>query len=152
VTDFDTLWSNHPGRENPPNVNPCSTNGRPNHSSQCAIRMGVCFYRSGISLVGYSGMFCWSNHGRQHPLRAEQMGTWLDSRNATFVGYAKKSRGKRGTLSHYAYLGQRGVVLIKNFWGSGLEGDHVDLWDGSALAYGGVDYFSRSPEIWFWAM
>ena len=91
-TFFDSLWGNHPALESPPAIEPCSTGGKPNHDNQCVIRLGVSFVRSGISLTSYRGVFCWSGHGRQHPLRVEEMKHWLNLENATFVGYAEISR------------------------------------------------------------
>jgi hypothetical protein len=153
-TFFDSLWRNHPALESPPAIEPCSTGGKRNHDNQCVIRLGVSFVRSGISLASYRGAFCWSGHGRQHPLRVEEMKLWLNSENATFVGYAEISRkDKRGhQASYHTYTGRRGIVSFLNFWGRGNQGDHIDLWDGSVVAHGGRDYFERSQEIWFWEM
>lgn len=61
---FKTLWNNHPSNEEPPNNAPCSTSGTPNFENQCAIRLGVTLARSGISLSGYTGAFCWHKHGK----------------------------------------------------------------------------------------
>jgi Type VI secretion system (T6SS), amidase effector protein 4 len=151
---FDLLLGNHPALESPPVIEPCSTRGNPNHVNQCVIRLGVSFVRSGISLASYRGAFCWSGHGRQHPLRVEEMKLWLNSENVTFVGYAEISRrDRRGhQASYHAYAGQRGIVAFLNFHGRGNQGDHIDLWDGSAMAHGDPDYFQRSQEIWFWKM
>jgi hypothetical protein len=82
------------------------------------------------------------------------MKLWLDSDDVTFVNYADVSRkDRRGhQASHQSYLGRRGIVACINFWGSGNQGDHIDLWDGSVMAHGGRDYFQRSQEIWFWEM
>jgi hypothetical protein len=84
----------------------------------------------------------------------EEMKLWLNSENATFVGYAEISRkDKRGhQASYHAYTGRRGIVAFLNFWGRGNQGDHIDLWDGSVVAHGGRDYFERSQEIWCWEM
>ena len=109
---------------------------------------------SGISLATYRGVFCWSRHGRTHPLRVEEMKLWLNSNDASFVPVAEISkRDKRGhQQSYHAYAGRRGIVACLNFWGRGNQGDHIDLWDGATLAHGGRDYFERSQQIWFWSM
>lgn len=153
-TLFDRFWNNHPANESPPVIEPCSTNGRSNHGNQCVIRLGVSFTRSGISLASYTGAFCWSKHGREHPLRVEQMKLWLNSDSANFVGYADISRKDRQgrQATHHSYLGRRGIVACINFWGRGNQGDHIDLWDGSTMARGALDYFQPSQEIWFWEM
>lgn len=152
--NFDTLWINHPALASPPEEHPCRTNGVSNHKNQCAIRLGVCLTASGISLATYSGVCCWSGHGRRHPLRVEQLKLWLNGRDASFVGEADISkRTKRGMQrSSHWYAGKRGIVACINFWGRGNQGDHIDLWDGTTMAQGGLDYFERSQEIWFWEM
>lgn len=79
---------------------------------------------------------------------------WLNSEKVTFVGYAdiakRDKQGKQRSAS--AYKGKRGIVVCRNFWGSGNQGDHIDLWDGMTMAHGAEDYFSKSQEIWFWEM
>lgn len=153
-TLFNQFWRNHPALQSPAVIEPCSTNGTSNHANQCVIRLGISMTQSGISLASYRGVCCWSRHGRTHPLRVEQMKLWLNSNDAYFVPYAKVSkRDKRGHQnSHHAYSGRRGIVACLNFWGAGNQGDHIDLWDGSTMAHGGLDYFERSQEIWFWEM
>ncbi|HEY0715052.1 MAG TPA: type VI secretion system amidase effector protein Tae4 [Polyangia bacterium] len=155
ATTFDALWANHPANETIPNIEPCQTKGRSNHANQCVIRLGMAFTRSGISLASYSGAFCWtSGHTRQHPLRVEQMKLWLDSDKVTFVPYAEKYvKSKRGLQkSSEFFAGRRGIVAFLDFWGTNNTGDHIDLWNGSAVAHGDPGYFARSRELWFWEM
>lgn len=151
---FDTLWSKHPRNWSPRVIDPCTTNGQLNFPDQCTIRLGVSLSMSGVSLASYSGAFCWSGHGRQHPLRVEEMKRWLNSGNATFVRRAGISkRNNQGIQkSHHAYLGVRGIVVFQNFWGPGGQGDHCDLWNGTELGLGDLNFFERSQEIWFWPM
>jgi hypothetical protein len=152
---FDTLWGNHPAHETPPNIEPCKDkHGKSAFANQCTIRLGVCFSRSGISLATYPGAFCWHGHGREHPLRVEEMKNWLNSSDAGFVGRAEISRrdsaGRQKT--HADYVGRKGIAAFRNFWGSGNQGDHIDLWNGSQIAHGDNDYFERSEEVWFWPL
>lgn len=151
---FQTLWENHPARQTPEVLEPCSRNGTPLFQDQCAIRLGTCLVTSGISLASYKGVFCWYGHGRQHPLRAEEMKLWLNSASADFVATAEiAKRTKQGNqVSYHAYLGRTGIVMFRNFWGANNQGDHIDLWDGSQVAHGDRNYFHRSQEIWFWEM
>ena len=154
-TWFDRFWSNHPSLQSPEENQPCrDKKGRSNHDNQCVIRLGVAMTASGISLASYRGAVCWSGHGRTHPLRVEQMKLWLNTEDASFVPYADISkRTKAGVQnSWHSYAGQRGIVACLNFWGAGNRGDHIDLWDGTTMAHGGLDYFERSEEIWFWRM
>jgi hypothetical protein len=151
---FNTVWKNHPANEATPNINPCNKNGTPNHDNQCVIRLGLALVRSGVSLNSFNGAFCWSGHGRQHPLRVEEFKKWLNSSSATFVGsavkYKKDARGNQKSSTDFA--GKRGIVAFLDFWGANNTGDHIDLWNGTKVAHGSLDYFSRSRELWFWAM
>jgi len=58
---FDKLWKNHPTITG--DDNPCQTNGRPNFTHQCAIRMGVCLARCGVDTSRLPGVtHCWYGH------------------------------------------------------------------------------------------
>ena len=154
ASPFDLYWASHPANETIPNIEPCQTNGRSNHANQCVIRLGLALTRAGISLASYRGAFCWSGHGRQHPLRVEQMKLWLDSNDALFVPLAEKHKKSKAGIQkpsqHFA--GRRGIVAFLDFWGTGNTGDHIDLWDGSNVAHGDPSYFARSRELWFWEL
>ncbi len=79
---------------------------------------------------------------------------WLNTRDASFVGSAVISkRSKRGVQKSASdFAGKSGIVVCRNFWGTGNQGDHIDLWDGETLAHGAADYFNKSQEIWFWSL
>lgn len=124
--------------------------GHSQHSNQCAIRMSVAFTRSGISLDSYKGTFCWSGHGRQHAVRALELGQWLED-YATFVNYAeRRKKGPRSPITPYASLGRQGIVLFIQFRTSTGTWNHIDLWDGAMMTYGSESYFSASTQVWFW--
>jgi len=147
---FETLWRNHPSNKNPAIEKPCDNE---QFDNQCCIRLGVAFASSGIDMGSYSGDFCWNDHGRQHPLRVEQMLTWLTSDNANFVEDPEVYvRGSGPARTFQNYMGRKGIVLFRNFWGRGNQGDHIDLWNGQRIAHGDNDYFERSQELWFWKL
>jgi hypothetical protein len=149
--DFVTLWNNHPATDDPPLIEPCvNAKGVPQHANQCAIRMSVAFTRSGISLDSYKGVFCWSGHGRQHAVRAEELGQWLED-YATFVQYAdRKKKAPHRPITKFDFTGRRGIVLFIRFRSHSAVWNHIDLWDGSDMTYGSDTYFTTSEEVWFW--
>lgn len=78
---------------------------------------------------------------------------WLNTRAAYFVGTAEVyRRTRRATVAPQQFAGRRGIVLCKNFWGPGQQGDHIDLWDGMQMADGSPSYISSSHEVWFWQL
>ena len=65
---FKALWDHHPTITG--DDNPCSTNGRPNFSNQCAIRLGVALARCSVDTTRIPGVtHCWHKHEKsQGPL------------------------------------------------------------------------------------
>jgi len=150
---FDALWRSHPALQNPPVIEPCSKNGKSNHANQCVIRMGICLTNAGVAISSFKGAFCWNGHGKNHPLRVEEFKLWLNSKDAPFGKAEISKRSVEGVQkSHHHYIGKEGIVVFRNFWGSGNAGDHVDLWNGNRVAHCGTDYFERSQGIWFWEL
>lgn len=142
---FNTLWTWHPGNRG--NYEPCTTNGTINFENQCAIRMGVCLTNSGILLGTFTGAKCYPghNHNQSHILRATELAEWIEKQPFHF-GKAKKN----ATSSDY--MNKKGIVYISNFYGTGNQGDHIDLWNGSNMARGDISYFSRAEDVWFWEL
>jgi len=154
MPNFADFWKNHPSNGSPPDNEPCTRrNGSSAFTNQCVIRMGVALTRSGVDLSPFRGAFCWHGHGKTHPLRVEEFKHYIDSRDALFAPYyaQKYKKQKNGhQVTYRKFLGRTGIVVFRNFWGSGNRGDHIDLWNGSRQAHGDLDYFERSQEIWFW--
>jgi hypothetical protein len=149
---FADLWKNHPSNnaENAPCKDKQGASAFPN---QCAIRLGVAITASGVSLSSFHGAFCWHGHGRVHPLRVEQVIKWLNGGRARFVGKGVSTkRPKKGKIDANAFANQRGIIACRNFYGAGNQGDHIDLWNGFAMAHGSVQYITESEEVWFWAI
>lgn len=150
---FDVLWKNHPSNQSVEVRSPClRPDGTSAFANQCAIRMSVCLSRSGVSLVSYKGALCWYDHGRQHAIRAEELAAWLAQQTKLVGRVGVARRTSRASLSDLTYLGRRGIILCRDFWGPAQQGDHIDLWNGRNLAHGAVDYIQRSREVWFWGL
>jgi hypothetical protein len=60
-------------------------------TNQCAIQLGVCLQRAGVSLASYKGVLCDYSKGahkaEKHPVRAQEMADWL--RNRYLAGFPK---------------------------------------------------------------
>ena len=142
---FADLWLSHPAVQ--AIEAPCmAADGTPNFENQCAIKLGLALQRAGADLSAYPRTrCCWFGHAEKHVLRAEELANWLKNRPQLFGDVEK-----RKLTSVDAYVGRQGIVLCRNFWGPGMQGDHIDLWDGGQFADGDEDYFERSQEVWFW--
>jgi hypothetical protein len=150
MASFNTLWSNHPSNQTPPEHYPCKDKKGNVHSAlenQCAIRLGIAMQESGISLKSLMGSRCWNGHGRKHVLKVLQMVPWIEA-HASSIGVKKKTVHKNVTDADFR--GKRGIVYWQNFYGNNNQGDHIDLWDGDRIAKGSNDYFERSEQVWFW--
>lgn len=142
---FNDLWQAHPANNGIPS--PCTNaTGAPNFENQCAIKLGLSLQRAGVDMSSYQkAKCCWFGHAEKHVLRAEELAAWLKSRPELF-GPVERLK----LTSAQAFLGRQGIVLFKNFWGPGLQGDHIDVWNGAELSDGEPNYFERSQEVWFW--
>lgn len=143
--NFNDLWNAYPADNSP-----CQNSaGAPNFDNQCAIRMGLCLIGAGVNLSSCRAVRCWHGHGRLHILRAQELADWLTERQARREFGAVEIRSR---ATYTVYHGRNGIAFFRNFYGSGNQGDHIDLWEGSTgtLLTGARDYFSRSQEVWFW--
>jgi hypothetical protein len=148
---FRDLWRAHPANNG--ELEPCKArNGNVTFENQCAIRLGECFHRCGVSMESYRGACCWHGHGKRHPLRVEELKLWIGWSNTSFAAAPKKfKRSNQGVqVSHHRFYGKTGIVAFLDFWGSRSSGDHIDLWNGTRMTLGSEDYFTRSREVWFW--
>jgi Type VI secretion system (T6SS), amidase effector protein 4 len=149
---FIDLWDKYP--TNLGIDAPCKdSKGNRAYENQCAIKMGTCFVNAGYSLAGFKGACCWHGHGRNHPLRVEELILWINSDWCRFTPYAEVTkRTQLATVNPQNYAGMKGIIACRNFWGAGNQGDHIDLWDGAKMAAGNVGYIGESEEVWFWKL
>ena len=150
MATFQQLWNNHPANWTPPDPHPCKDkSGDPAFRNQCAIRMGLALQGAGINTNSVPGARCWHGHGRSHILRVRNLVPWIESRASTI---ACKKKVVHKNVTHNDFTNRKGIVYFQNFWGANNQGDHIDLWNGTRVAKGALDYFSRSEEVWFWEM
>jgi hypothetical protein len=148
VVSFTLLWRSHPANQHPQEVEPCrDKNNISAYQNQCAIRMGIALQLAGISVDTFTGAFCWHGHGRSHILRAQELADWL-RRNPYIAGQLSVVKNANSTC----YTGKKGIVFIRNFFGQGNQGDHIDVWNGTRMSWGSPQYFGRAQEVWFWEL
>jgi len=143
--EFNKMWTWHPANRGI--ISPCTTGGEVNFENQCAIRMGECFTRAGISTASFEGARCYPghNHKQSHILRAEELAKWIKKTQHIFGRVNIKK-----AVSSSEYRDKTGILFLLNFWGAGNQGDHIDLWNGSRMTRGAPEYFTAAQEVWFW--
>jgi hypothetical protein len=123
-------------RSNYPSDNPCNARndkGELLFKNQCAIRLSHAMKKSGISLASFpSTRKCWVHKGDDHILAAKELADWLDRGT---VAQIKKSQDITGETWRSKVLEQKGIICFEDYYvaSGGSGGDHIDLWDGSAL-------------------
>lgn len=164
---FASLWSNHPAVQG--DTNPCrSAAGEPYFENQCAIRMAVALERCGVSLASFRGARCWHRHvpATRHVLRAQELADWLRGQRTLFGVPEIRSHREAVAPADPAppadplaaeavpapYRGRSGILFLRNFWGTGNQGDHIDVWDGALMGHGSPGYFARAEQVWFWPL
>jgi len=146
---FKLLWDAHPSNND--EENPCTnlSDGKPLFKNQCAIRMGVCLERAKFDMSDYQGVRCWHHpEFDNHTLRVEELVKYLKKKlpkSCLTVKHAGESM-----IDHFDFDGLTGIIAFIDFWGENGTGDHIDIWDGSEMTSGDLDYFERADTVYFW--
>lgn len=155
AASFKDLWKQHPFVRDG-EMDPCS--GRHIHGNQCGIRLGLAFQRNGIDMATFQGLFCFNSHGRQHPIRAREIGKWLSKEQRTWGEAEVHRRVRKTPISLGNFTGKTGILLCTRFRGidnPDRSFNHIDLWDGNRAAdarfAAGFDaWITRAKEVHFW--
>ena len=99
---------------------------------------------------------CWYHPDSDgHTLRAEELAKVLSS--VPGVGQAEKY--PKGPDGFRAIENRTGIVMFQNYWGSGSQGDHIDLWNKKMLTRDlrlsgryqpGMGGLYEKATMWFW--
>jgi hypothetical protein len=146
---FEVVRSNYPGSD------PCSakdSKGQLLFRNQCAIRVSYALKRSGVSLASFpSARKCWVHPAEEHILSAKELADWLQKKTVPFIQTAEDITGSQWRKK---VLSRTGISCFEDYYTAapGGGGDHIDLWDGSALT--GVGSWLRTrfnlvvPGFW----
>jgi hypothetical protein len=156
---FAQLWANHPTIQGDAPVLDKKV-----YENQCAISMSAALMRSGVDLKSFTGARSWQAEGPKYPIRAEELAEWLDKNAAVLPGKITKFAGKDVPGSFDKIDGKTGVIFIKDYYGPGLGGDHIDLFNKNRLTdlsswfriatgfhiQGFWSDYKKAKAIWFW--
>ena len=164
MSTFATLWGNHPNiKGDTPLLD------KNQYENQCAINLYAALQRSNIDVKTFHGQLSWQKDKPKYAIRAQEIAGWLASSAHPIPAKVEKFSGKEafGEVKGKPGLkGRTGIVFFQNYWGTGAQGDHIDLWNGSRLtdmlswariyvrigSFGlGTDY-RKAQSVWFWAM
>ena len=169
MVSFATLWRNHPlvTGEKP-------VLDRTVYPNQCAINLSAALIRSGVDMASFHGTWSWEKNKPKYPIRAQELANWFAKGGARLGAKTEKFSGKEvfgREKGKSGMSGRSGIVFFQHFWGPGMQGNHIDLWNGSRLTdwkswarinirignFGlhdlgaGSDY-QRAQSVWFWAL
>ncbi|SEB00995.1 type VI secretion system amidase effector protein Tae4 [Variovorax sp. YR216] len=167
IVKFSDLWKNHPHvtGEGP-------VLDKKVYNDQCAINLAVALIRSGMNLDGFKGTRSWQQDRPKYPIRAQELADWL-ARTPTGIPFGpKRFKGNEienkesgeSVFDRIPLSVSTGIVFFQNYWGSGRQGDHIDLWNSRRLTdvsswlrlryriswEGYWSNYLKSESIWFW--
>lgn len=161
---FATVWSNHPNVKGGGALLDKTV-----YENQCAINLSAALLRSGMSMNSFTGTWSWEKNKLKYAIRAQELANWLASPGAQLPSKTEKFTGKEAfgeVEGKKGIKGRHGIAFFQNYWGTGAQGDHIDLWNGTRLTdmlswariYArigsvglGTDY-RQAQSVWFWAM
>jgi hypothetical protein len=165
MVSFNQLWANHP--TNLGDQFPCRTLGIANFENQCAIRLGICLKRSGVTPAQLRGAITCNQAALtphsgddMHYLRARELANAIRGASIPGIGAA----AVLADPSNFAeeLNGRKGIIFFNGYWWRITDttrptGDHIDLWNGWRTSakmlfpwFGWLGGYNKSSEIWFW--
>ena len=156
---FAELWASHPTIKGEAPLLDTKV-----YENQCAINLSASLMRSGIDLTSFTGVRSWEQGKPKYPIRAEELAGWLDRNAALLPSRITKFFGRDVPGSFENINGKTGVIFLKDYYGPGQNGDHIDLfsrnrmtslfsWFRIATGFSYEGRFSdyrKSKAIWFW--
>ena len=131
MASFELILSNYPGS------NPCDAKDAKGKKllfeNQCAIRLSQAMKKSGVSFASFpKARKCWVHPKDDHILSAKELADWLAQKNVPFI---KSVESITGPKWRDKVVDRTGIVCFEDYYeaSQGGGGDHIDLWDGSAL-------------------
>lgn len=158
---FAQLWANHPTiKGDAPLLD------RGVYPNQCAINVSAALVRSGVDMSRYSGTRSWQEGKPKYAIRAEELAHWLATGAAHLPARLTKYAGKAVAGAFDKMDGKAGLIFLKDYYGPGLSGDHIDLFNGSRMTdwsswiriqtgFSIPEYWSdyrKAAAIWFWQL
>lgn len=158
---FAQLWANHPTiKGDAPLLD------RTVYENQCAINVCASLMRSGVDMSRYPGARSWQEGKPKYAIRAEELARWIASGAAHLPTRFTKFTGKEVKESFEKLDDKTGIIFLKDYYGPGMSGDHIDLFNGSRMTaltswiriHWGVSReglwsdFRKAGELWFWQM
>lgn len=152
---FIQIWNNHPNIKGED-----ALLDKEIYQNQCAVNLYVALQRSGVNVRTFNGQLSWQKNTPKYALRAQELANWL----ASPVSKIEKVEKYSGRQIFDKIRGRTGIIFFQNYWGVGMQGDHIDLWNGTRLTHWiswvqiyarigsvGINSDYRGAEsVWFW--
>lgn len=168
MPNFQDIWKNHPNvRGDVPLLDKAA------YENQCAINFSAALMRTGVDFRTFRGAWSWQQGATKYPIRAQEVANWVAAGGTRLPISIEKFTGAQafGRAEGSAGMKNRtGLVFFQNYWGPGMQGDHIDLWNGSRLTDRGswlriharigsfgihsilsdVSDMEKAQAVWFW--
>ena len=161
MATFAQLWAHHPNiKGDGPLLDKAV------YQNQCAINVSAALLRSGVDMSRYTGVWSWEKDKPKYAIRAEELARWLATGAAHLPTKLSQFVGKDVAHAFDKIDDKTGIIFLKDYYGPGMSGDHIDLFNGSRMTERtswirinwGISWdsvwsdFKKAKEIWFWQM
>lgn len=158
---FAQLWAHHPNiKGDGPLLDKAV------YENQCAINLSAALMRSGVDMSKYTGVWSWQKDKPKYAIRAEELANWLATGAAHLPAKLMQFSGKEVKDAFDKIDEKSGIIFMKDYYGPGMSGDHIDLFNGSRLTNisswfrinwgisieGYWSDYTKAKAIWFWQL
>ena len=99
------------------------------YQNQCAVNLYAALQRSKVDVSTFKGAMSWQKDAPKYAIRAQEVSDWLDTGACGFG----RSTVLPADNPFESISGRTGVVFFQNYYGPGLSGDHIDLFNSTRM-------------------
>lgn len=118
---FLNIWKEHPHvKGNGPLLD------ENDYPDQCAVNLYEALQTAGFDTSTFHGQLSWQKDKPKYAIRAQQLADWFTTKVGPHETY-------NGSEVFGKIQGRTGIIFFQHYWGTGNQGNHIDLWNGSRL-------------------
>jgi Type VI secretion system (T6SS), amidase effector protein 4 len=121
---FSNVWSEHPTIKGDAPLLDHKV-----YENQCAVNLYAALQRTKVDVSTFKGAMSWQKDAPKYAIRAQEVSDWLDTGACGFG----RSTVPPAVGPFEVISGKTGVVFFQNYYGPGMSGDHIDLFNGTRM-------------------